>query len=310
MKHAFSAALVIGLILVTSASAQDLEKAKQEGRLVFYTSWGVSDADYVIKVFEKKYPFLKIELARSTSEKTLNRLLTEHRAQSLLGDVVAISGIQSGILKARGILDRYQSGESAHFPNEWIDPQGYGVGLHQTIYVMGYNTKLVPPAAAPKEYEDLLDPRWKGQLGWEAEEYYFFGALLKLRGKEKGMEFWRRLAQQKVNFRNGYSLLAELVSAGEFPVAVSLYQHRVDEYIDKRAPVQSVVTNPLIGGDPNRISLLRGGSHPHAAKLFINFMLSLEGQKLLQGPRSESGTNRPGTQKPAAERCQDFHLSL
>src|SRR5882724_365580 len=217
MKHTLFFAVIMALILVTGASAQDLEKAKQEGRLVFYTSWGLSDADYVIKAFEKKYPFLKIELARSTSEKTLNRLLTEHRAQSFLGDVVAISGIQSGILKAKGVLDRHQSSESTHFPSEWIDPHCYGFGLHQTIYVMSYNTRLVPAAASPKDYEDLLNPRWKGQLGWETEEYYFFGALLKLRGREKGMEFWRRVAEQKVNFRNGYSLLAELVSAGEFP---------------------------------------------------------------------------------------------
>ena len=306
MKHTLFFAVINAFILLTGASAQDLEKAKQEGRLVFYTSWGLSDADYVIKAFEKKYPFLKIELARSTSEKTLNRLLTEYRAQSFLGDVVAISGIQSGILKARGILDRYQSSESTHFPNEWIDPQGYGFGLHQTIYVISYNTRLVPASAIPKDYEDLLNPRWKGQLGWESEEYYFFGALLKLRGREKGMEFWRRVAAQRVNFRNGYSLLAELVSAGEFPVAVSLYQHRVDEYIDKRAPVQSVVTNPLIGGDPNRISLLRGASHPHAAKLFIDFMLSLEGQKLLQDRGRSPGRIGLGPKNPRLKGVKVF----
>ena len=306
MKQTLFFAVMMALIHVTAASAQDLEKAKQEGRLVFYTSWGLSDADYVIKAFEKKYPFLKIELARSTSEKTLNRLLTEHRAQSFLGDVVAISGIQSGILKTKGILDRYQSSESTHFPSEWIDPQGYGFGLHQTIYVMSYNTRLVPAAAIPKDYEDLVNPRWKGQLGWETEEYYFFGALLKLRGREKGMEFWRRVAEQKVNFRNGYNLLAELVSAGEFPVAVSLYQHRVDEYIDKRAPVQSVVTNPLIGGDPNRISLLRGASHPHAAKLFIDFMLSLEGQKLLQDRGRSPGRISLGPKNPRLKGVKIF----
>jgi len=298
--------IVLALMFPPCASAQDLEKAKKEGRLVFYTSWGLSDADYVIKAFEKKYPFLKVELVRSTSEKTLNRLLTEHRGQSFLGDVVAISGIQSGILQARGILDRYPSTESANFPSAWVDPQGYSFGLHQTIYVMGYNTRLVSPSAAPKEYEDLLDPRWKGQLGWETEEYYFFGAFLKLRGKPKGLEFWRKLAAQKINFRNGYSLLAELVSAGEFPVAVSLYQHRVDEYIDKRAPVQSVVTNPVIGGDPNRISLLKGASHPQAAKLFIDFMLSLEGQKLLQDRGRSPGRIGLGPKNPRLKGVKIF----
>jgi iron(III) transport system substrate-binding protein len=78
----------------------------------------------------------------------------------------------------------------------------------------------------PKSYDDLLQPRWKGQLGWDTEEYYLFGALMKARGKEKGLDYWRRLAAQQINFRKGYTLISELVSAGEFPVAVSLYQHR------------------------------------------------------------------------------------
>jgi hypothetical protein len=73
MKHTLFIAVIMALILVTGASAQDLEKAKQEGRLVFYTSWGLSDAGYVIKAFEKKYPFLKIELARSTNRKLPSR---------------------------------------------------------------------------------------------------------------------------------------------------------------------------------------------------------------------------------------------
>ena len=152
--------------------AQDLAKAKQEGRVVFYTSWGPSDADYVVKAFEKKYAPLKVETVRASSERTLTRLLSEHRANKFLGDVAAISGIQSGILKEKGSLDRYQSPEATIFPVDWRDPDGFGMGLHQTIYVIGYNTKLVSADAVPKNYEDLLHPRWKGQLGWDTEEYY------------------------------------------------------------------------------------------------------------------------------------------
>src|SRR6266511_6165492 len=103
--------LVAGLMIVltiplSSAAvfAQDLAKAKQEGRVVFYTSWGPSDADYVVKGFEKKYSFIKVEPVRASSERTLTRLLSEHRANKFLGDVVAISGIQSGILKEKGPL--------------------------------------------------------------------------------------------------------------------------------------------------------------------------------------------------------------
>lgn len=294
---------------VQFALAQDLDKAKPEGRIVFYTSWGPSDADYVVKAFERKYP-LKVESVRASSEKTLNRLLSEQRAGKFLGDVVAISGIQSGILKEKSALDRYQSKESVNFPAEWRDPDGYGVGLHQTLYVIGYNTKLVSAEAAPKSYEDLLQPRWKGQLGWDSEEYYLFGALIKARGKDKGFEFWRRLAEQQISFRKGYTLITELVSAGEFPVAVSLYQHRVDEYQEKGAPIQWLAPNPLVGGDPNRISLLKNAPRPNAAKVFIDFMLSADGQKLLQDKGRSPGRAGMSAKNPRLKGAKTFTLHV
>jgi len=184
------------------------------------------------------------------------------------------------------------------------------MGLHQTIYVIGYNTKLVSADAVPKNYEDLLHPRWKGQLGWDTEEYYLFGALMKARGKDKGLEFWRRLAEQQVNFRKGYTLISELVSAGEFPVAVSLYQHRVDEYTEKGAPLQWVAPNPLVGGDPNKISLLKNAPRPNAAKVFIDFMLSAEGQKLLQDKGRSPGRIGIGPKNPRLKGAKIFTLHV
>jgi iron(III) transport system substrate-binding protein len=299
MKH--TARLTLGLLVLFASNllhAQDLAKARQEGRVVFYTSWGPADADYVVKAFERKYPFIKVEPVRASSEKTLNRLLTEQRANRFLGDVVAVSGIQSGILKEKGGLERYESREAINFPAEWRDPDNYGVGLHQTIYVIGYNSRLVAADAVPKNYDDLLLPRWKGQLGWDSEEYYLFGALMKARGKEKGLDFWRKLAEQNIGFRKGYTLLAELVSAGEYPMAVSLYQHRVDEYSEKGAPLQWIAPNPLVGGDPNKISLLKNAPRANAAKLFIDFMLSAEGQKLLQDKGRSPGRIGVGPKNP------------
>jgi iron(III) transport system substrate-binding protein len=311
MKPIASILVALSIPLFFGAGlAQDLAKAKQEGRIVLYTSWGPSDADYVVKAFEKKYAPLRVETVRASSERTLTRLLSEHRANTFLGDVVAVSGIQSGILKAKGSLDRYQSPEAVNFPADWRDPDGYGVGLHQTIYVIGYNSRLVSPDAVPRSYEDLLQPRWKGQLGWDTEEFYLFGALMKVRGKEKGLEYWRRLAEQQINFRKGYTLISELVSAGEFPAAVSLYQHRVDEYIEKGAPLQWVAPNPLVGGDPNKISLLKNAPRPNAAKLFIDFMLSMEGQKLLQDKGRSPGRIGMSAKNPRLKGAKIFTLHV
>lgn len=300
--------LCVVVLLTCRANAQDPDKAKQEGRIVFYTSWGPSDADYVVKAFEKKFPPLRVEAVRASSEKTLNRLITEQRAGQFLGDVVAVSGIQSGILKERNGLERYRSKEAGNFPTDWQDD--YGVGVHQTVYVIGYNSRLVAPATAPKDFDDLLQPRWKGQLGWDMEEYYLFGALLKARGRDKGLDFWRRLAEQKINFRKGYTLLSELVSAGEFPVAVSLYQHRVDEYQEKGAPLQWAASNPLVGGDPNRISLLKNAPRPNAARLFIDFILSLDGQRLLQDKGRSPGRIGLGPRNPRLKGAKTFTMHV
>lgn len=311
MRRAASILVALSVPLCFSAGvAQDLVKAKQEGRGVFYTSWGPTDADYVVKAFEKKHAPLKVETVRASSERTLTRLLSEHRANKFLGDVVAVSGIQSGILKEKGSLDRYQSAEAANFPTDWRDPDGFGTGLHQTIYVIGYNTRLVSVDTVPKNYEDLLHPRWKGQLGWDMEEYHLFGALMKARGKDKGLELWRRLADQQINFRKGYTLISEIASAGEFPVAVSLYQHRVDEYAEKGAPLQWVAPNPLVGGDPNKISLLKNAPRPNAAKLFIDFMLSAEGQKLLQDKGRSPGRIGMGSKNPRLKGAKTFTMHV
>lgn len=311
MKQVQSTMIALFVVVLSGrVHAQDLDKAKQEGRIAFYTSWGPSDADYVVKAFERKFPQLRIETVRASSERTLTRLLGEQRAGKYLGDVVAISGIQWGILKEKNALDRYLSKEAANFPADWRDPEGYGVGLHQTLYVIGYNTRLVSAETAPKSYEDLLQPRWKGQLGWDSEEYYLFGALLKARGKDKGMEYWRRLAEQQVNFRKGYTLITELVSAGEFPLSVSLYQHRVDEYVEKGAPLQWIAPNPLVGGDPNRISLLKNAPRPNAAKVFIDFMLSTEGQKLLQDKGRSPGRIGMSAKNPRLRGVKTFTLHV
>ena len=81
MKTYWTGTLILGVAIHAQfALAQDLDKAKQEGRIVFYTSWGPSDADYVVKAFERKYPPLRVEPVRASSERTLNRLLSEQRA--------------------------------------------------------------------------------------------------------------------------------------------------------------------------------------------------------------------------------------
>ncbi len=309
------AAILLLLIIVCAlfsvdAFSQDLEKARQQGKVVLYTSMGSSDVNAVVQAFERKYPFMRLEPYRTSSEKTLVRLVNEHRARKYLGDIVTVDGIQSLVLKEKRILDRYVSREAAYFLPQWQDSEGYWTALHQILFVMAYNSRLVAEAEAPKRYEDLLLPRWKGKLGMETEEYYWFGSMLEIMGKEKGLEFMRRLAAQEPNFRKGHTLLTELLSAGEFPVAVAVYQHRVDEFISKGAPVQWVLSDPLIGSPRHHISLLVGAPRPDAGKLFIDFMLSADGQQVLRERGRIVGRKGIEPKNPKVRQAKVFTLPV
>jgi len=304
-------ALVLGFtVFVSDAFSQNIEKARQQGKVVVYSSMGSSDVNAVARAFERKYPFIKLEPYRTSSEKTLVRLVNEHRARKYLGDVVTVDGIQAAVLKEHRILDRYVSQEAAHFSPQWQDPDGYWTAIHQILFVMAYNTRLVFQSDAPKRYEDLLLPRWKGKLGMDTEEYYWFGSMLELMGREKGLEFMRRLAGQEPNFRKGHTLLTELLSAGEFPVSVAVYQHRVDEFLAKGAPVQWVLTDPLIGSPRHHISLLTGAPRPDAAKVFIDFILSAEGQQVLRERGRIVGRKGIEPSNPKVKQAKIFTLPV
>ena len=141
--HSAAIALIVA-VLSGTVHAQDFDKAKQEGRIVFYTSWGPSDADYVVKAFERKYPPLRVEPVRASSERTLNRLLSEQRAGNISRRRRGSQRHPVGHLE-RKIGPRPLSIREKQriFPPIGAIRMAYGVGLHQTIYVIGYNSRLV-----------------------------------------------------------------------------------------------------------------------------------------------------------------------
>jgi iron(III) transport system substrate-binding protein len=134
----------------------------------------------------------------------------------------------------------------------------------------------------PRSYDDLLDPKWKGKLGLEDAAYVWFVNLLKIKGEKQGIEFMRRLARQNVSLRSGTTLLANLVAAGELPVAIDLYAYEVERTKKAGAPLdwvgfEPVIVHTIAGG------INRNAPHPNASKLFMDFLLSEDGQRIYLG---------------------------
>ncbi|HWP34260.1 MAG TPA: extracellular solute-binding protein [Thermodesulfobacteriota bacterium] len=258
-----------------------LEGAKKEGRLVWYTSMSIDHSKPLADAFTKKYPFLTVELAVGTSERMLNRIQSELAAGQVRFDAVALSAFEAGLLQARGLVQPYRVPQAAGLPAAFVDPEGRWVNMFDLYFVLGYNTKLVPKDQAPRDWPDLLDPKWRGKLSLDPEDYTWLLGLQEAWGRERANDFARKLAGQQIQWRKGHTLIAQLLAAGEFPLGL-VYAHRIEEMKKKGAPVEWVTTTDPIPTAGQPLQIAARAAHPNAARLFVQFVASREAQTLIR----------------------------
>jgi iron(III) transport system substrate-binding protein len=148
------------------------------------------------------------------------------------------------------------------------------------MLVMAWHTGDVTTAEAPVSYEDLLHPKWKGRIGMEADDQLWLAGLMEHWGEQRGLAFFRRLGDQNLSWRRGHTLLAQLIVAGEVILSPTIYNHRAESLRSRGAPIDWRPLEPVVAF-PNTVTLARRAPHPHAAMLFIDYLLAPEGQQAL-----------------------------
>jgi iron(III) transport system substrate-binding protein len=257
-----------------------VENAKREGTLVLYTSLAPTESKPLADAFEKKYA-VKVELWRALSDKLVQRVVTESRGKHYAVDVIETNGPEMEMLAREKLLAEFHSPHIADLPPQAIPAHRSWFPDRMNYFVVGYNTAKVKRSEIPATYEGFLDPKWKGRIGLEATDSEWMATLVKAWGNEKGMEFFRKLSAMKPDVRKGHVLLAELVAAGEVPVGLTMYNSNIESLKRKGAPIDFVPVQP-VAARPQGIGIARSAPHPHAALLFADFVLSPEGQKLLE----------------------------
>ena len=277
------AALLFSL-LALPALAQDpkvVDAAKKEGEVAVYTSLIAEDLAALSQAFEKKYG-IKVKGWRAGSEKVLQRALTEARAGRQEADVVETNGPELEALYREKILQPLKSAHIADLMPQAIRPHGQWVGTRINLFVQSYNTTLVKKEEVPKSFADLTNPRWKGRLGIEAEDEDWFAMIVKELGEEKGLALFREIARTNgFSVRKGHTLLAGLVASGEVPFSLTTYSHGAEKMKQRGAPVEWYAIEPAIGR-ANGVAVVKSPAHPNASALFVDFILSPEGQKILE----------------------------
>jgi iron(III) transport system substrate-binding protein len=256
-----------------------IDGAKKEGGLTLYTSQQLSDTNPIIEAFEKKYG-LKVTVWRAGPDEVVPRVLNEARSRRYVFDVVETEG------KALEALYREQQLQVVHTPflknliPQALRPHGEWVGTRLLMFSLAYNTNLIKKADLPKTWDDLANPKWKGKLGIESKDDEWFDSLMAQLGQDKGLQLFRQIAATNgFSVRRGHSLLTNLVASGEVPMALTVYNSRVQQLKDRGAPIDWFVLKPALA-QLNGAGVARTAPHPYAALLYFDFLLN-EGQAIL-----------------------------
>ena len=258
---------------------QLIEGAKKEGEIVLYASMNVEEANAMIARFQAKYPFVKVKFNRAGNEKLLTKLFAEARAKGSFADAIQTLGFSMYTLRKKQMLGHYLSPENSFYPKEFKD-EGYWTTVYTNPYATAYNPKLVGKEQVPRGYDDLLKPMWRGKMLLEPTKVDWFAGVLQIMGKEKGLGYMRDLAKQDLMHRTGHELLAQLIAAGEASIDVNIPAPSVDRLKRRGAPIEWVAVPPA-PATMVAIGITSQPQHPNAARLYVDFALSNEGQKIL-----------------------------
>ena len=247
--------------------------AKKEGTLTVYTSATVDDMAVLTAAFEKKYG-IKALVWRASSENIIQRASTEARGGRFDVDVIETDGVTLEAMHREKFLQAVATPFAGELIPAAIPAHKEWIGDRVQIFTAAYNTRLVKQADLPKRYEDLLDPKWKGKLGIEANDHDWLSAVVTEMGEAKGLKLFRDIvAKNGLSVRKGHTLLANLVVSGEVPLALTTYLYKVLQFKNDGAPIDWLALPPEIARAQGT-ALARKAPHPHAGVLFMDFLLS------------------------------------
>jgi iron(III) transport system substrate-binding protein len=277
--------LLISTLLPQSVPAASddtiLEAAKREHALTLWTSSDLRTATALVQRFESIYPFLKVNVFRTGTGALHNKITTEALAGQHNWDVMNTL-MPTRELIDRKLLARYNSREAEMLADQGLrDPGGYWTAIYAIPYVMGYNTNLVKAQEAPKSYDDLLRAQWKGgKISIDQDGYELLQGLIHSWGKEKAVDYLTRLAAQQPVARRGNSLRVQLAAAGEHPLLITMASPL---QLARRggAPLNWIALEP-VPVSFHAIAVAERAARPNAAKLYVDFVLSREGQETLR----------------------------
>jgi iron(III) transport system substrate-binding protein len=279
------------------------KQAQSEGSLTLYTSISSEREQAIDKAFTDATG-ISIHLVQGVGSETFQRVTSEHAANKLGADVIRqTDATLAAQLNEKGVFERYCPPTATALPKDVIGAKCLYWAPIQDVYAIAYNTKLVDPADAPKSWDDLLDPKWKGQLGLP---YIGAGGSTWARDlflkREKGADYWQKLNAQQPVLSDQVATTTDQLVQGQVKVAMNV-PPTVGALMKKGAPLAVVIPSDGVPSYAAWTGLAAGAEHPAAAKVFLNWNASKAGQRAIAEIAGDYPT-RPGTPPPVIGKGQ------
>lgn len=289
--------LIIAMVLLLAACSEGKEKEegqkdattdskeKQEeviaGDLEFYTSQPDTDATKLVNKFNEKYPDVNVKVFRSGTEEVIGKVLAEKEAGAVQADVLLVAdSVTFENLKEQELLASYESPEHASIPEEFIDADYMYTGTKVMATILAVNTDKV--AELPTSWNVLTDGAAKKEAIMPSPLYsgaaaYNVGVFSRQDGF--GWNFFEQLKANDMMVVQGNGAALKAVTGGEKSYAM------VVDFIVARAkaegsPVELVYPEEGVPVITEPIGMMKDAKNEAAAKAFIDFVLSEEGQQV------------------------------
>lgn len=266
-------------------------KAKREGNLVIYSVWDVEHLRVITEAFMKRYPGIKAVYWQARNPEIVTRVLTEFRGGQSSVDIV-LSDNAPPVIRAAGAIMPYETVQKDVLHIH--DPTMPVVSLQ--IQALAYNTKRLKPADLPKTWEDIANPKFKGIVALDdpmrAGPLSSMLAGLRDQWKDEARfnKFVKGLKALNVPVHKSTSAMFRLVIAGEYSICMPALLHDVMEEREKHTPIDYVKTAPPVVF-PRTAAIYAKAPDPNAAKLFAEWAISIDGQKVIDSVGRESSRN-------------------
>jgi ABC-type Fe3+ transport system substrate-binding protein len=300
---------------------QLVEGAMKEKKLVVYTAIDMPQNIEVVRDFLEKYPFLDVELHPREAERLVEKIQNEARRGISNWDVLIGGGGLFQPLLDEKLVVSYHSPERDAVSDALKDSESYWSGYYINPFVLGYSTTLVTEEVIPKSYEDLLDPRWKGnRIAIDSTAHGLLLGLAPIWGADKALAYLRGLAGQQPVMARASITAVDSLHTGNVSMVIARAPV-IQGYKNKlQSPVDWVFLEPIVA-QIDAVMLSAQSPHPNAARLFIDFVLSSEGQKALASvqqipvrrdmeaqPKPPSQVNKWFVERP--DKHIDFHKTV